>query len=148
MQFDVEKLEDRLDKYLALKLPKISRTKIQRLIKNSAVKVNGIFVIKPAASLRPRDRVILLEEKVLAPGSEEFKIEPEPKIPLKTIYEDDNIVVVDKQAGLLVHPTLTQKKHTLANALIARYPEIKKVGESPLRPGIVHRLDQNTSGLI
>ena len=148
MQFDVEQRESRLDKYLALKLPRISRTKLQRLIKNGAVKVNGVFVIKPAATLRPHDRIILLEEKVLAPGNEEFKIEPEPEISLEVIYVDADILVVNKQAGLLVHPTLTQKRHTLANALMARYPEIEKIGESPLRPGIVHRLDQNTSGLI
>ncbi len=148
MQFDVEQLEDRLDKYLASKLPKISRTKLQRLIKNGAVKVNGVFVIKPSLGLRPHDRIILLEEKVIANANEEFKIEPEPEIPLVIVYEDKDIVVVNKQAGLLVHPTLSQKKHTLANAVIARYPEIEHIGESPLRPGIVHRLDQNTSGLI
>ena len=110
--------------------------------------MNGVFVIKPSLSLRPHDRIILLEEKVLAPNNEEFKIEPEPEIPLEIIYQDADILVVNKQAGLLVHPTLTQKIHTLANALMARYPEIEKVGESPLRPGIVHRLDQNTSGLL
>ncbi len=147
MQFDVEQQECRLDKYLASKLPKISRTKLQRLIRNGAVKVNGVFVIKPAATLRPHDRIILLEEKVISPD-EEFKIDPEPEILLEIIYEDKDILVVNKQAGLLVHPTLTQRKHTLANALVARYPELATVGESPLRPGIVHRLDQNTSGLI
>ncbi len=68
------------------------------------------------------------------------------KIPI--IYEDENIIVVDKPAGLLVHPTSKKEKDTLIDFLIKKYPEIKKAGDSSERPGIVHRLDKDTSGLI
>ncbi len=109
--------------------------------------INGRFVAKPAFTLRAHDRVTILEEKI-AGREKEFAIEPEPGTSLDIIYEDDDIVVVNKPAGLLVHPTFTQHHHTLVNALVARYPDIVGVGENPLRPGIVHRLDKDTSGLI
>lgn len=67
---------------------------------------------------------------------------------IKIIYEDRNILVIDKPAGLLVHPVKDSNEPTLVDWLVKRYPDIKKVGESPERPGIVHRLDKNTSGLL
>ena len=66
----------------------------------------------------------------------------------KIIYQDNNIVIIDKPAGLTVHPTKPEQTNTLVNQLISYYPEIKKVGDDPMRPGIVHRLDKDTSGLI
>ena len=78
----------------------------------------------------------------------QIKLEPDSGIPLDVIYEDKDIIVLNKQAGISVHPSVNEPWGTLANALIARYPEIKNVGEDPLRPGIVHRLDKDTSGLL
>lgn len=75
-------------------------------------------------------------------------LKPNPDIKLKIIYEDENIIVIDKPAGLLVHPTHKQEEDTLANGLLARYPDIANVGDDKTRPGIVHRLDKDTSGLI
>lgn len=147
MEFVSEKSGERLDKFLADHYTGISRSRFQKLIKEGVIKVDGKPAVKPGLELKKGDRVVILEEKIIAPG-EEFPIEPEPEIPLNIVYEDKDILVINKQAGLLVHPTLSQKKHTLVNALIARYPEIKNVGESPLRPGIVHRLDKDTSGLM
>lgn len=147
MEFAAETSGERLDKFLAAHLIKFSRTRFQRLIKDGAVKVNGKIAEKPGLALKKGDRVLIMEKKVLSPDKE-FIIEPEPDIPLEIIYEDDNAVVINKQPNLIVHPTLSQRRHTLVNALIARYPEITGVGESPLRPGIVHRLDRNTSGLM
>jgi len=85
----------------------------------------------------------------------QIKLEPDSSIPLDVIYEDKNIIVLNKQAGISVHPSVNEPRGTLVNALIARYPEIKNVGDPPtnpgqenLRPGIVHRLDKDTSGLL
>jgi len=69
-------------------------------------------------------------------------------IPLNIIYEDKDIIVLNKQAGISVHPSVNEPRGTLVNALIAKYPEIKNVGDDPIRPGIVHRLDKDTSGLL
>lgn len=154
MEFSVEKPERRLDKFLAERL-KFSRSKAQRLIQNGGIKVNGHFVIKPAFKLRGGDRLVILEEKIISPHKE-FIIEPDADIKLDIVYEDNDILVINKPAGLLVHPTISQPHHTLVNALVARYPGITKVGDpstnsgqvNPLRPGIVHRLDKDTSGLL
>lgn len=76
------------------------------------------------------------------------ELSPDKNIPLEVVYEDDDVVVVNKQAGISVHPSINEPAGTLANALIARYPELGGVGEDPLRPGIVHRLDKDTSGIL
>ena len=69
-------------------------------------------------------------------------------IPLNIIYEDDAVVVLNKQAGISVHPSMNEPQGTLSDALITKYPAIKTVGDDPMRPGIVHRLDKDTSGLL
>lgn len=148
MEFIVtEKSGERLDKFLASRVKARSRSKWQKAIQNGAVKVNGHLVIKPGFSLRLNDRVTILEKKLLTPDKP-FALEPEPEIPLDVVYEDKDIAVINKPAGLLTHPTLTHPRHTLVNVLVARYPEIVSVGENSFRPGIVHRLDKDTSGLI
>ncbi len=75
-------------------------------------------------------------------------LKPNPSIKLKIVYENTDVLVIDKPAGLVVHPIKSTQSDTLVNGLIAYYPEIKKVGDDSLRPGIVHRLDKDTSGLI
>lgn len=147
MEFNVDVQKERLDKFLAAKIKEFSRSQLQKAIQNGAVKINGHFVIKPGFRLRKNDRIVVLEEKLISP-KEKFKIEPDENIQLKIIYEDDDVVVIDKPAGLLTHPTLKEYKHTLVNALISRYPDITNVGESLMRPGIVHRLDKDTSGFL
>jgi 23S rRNA pseudouridine1911/1915/1917 synthase len=146
MEFIAEKSE-RLDKYLAEKIPGLSRVKLQNAIRLGAVKVNAALAQKPALKLKIGDKVVLMEEKIISPH-EEFKPVADASIPLEIVYEDKDIVVVNKPAGLLVHPTLAERSGTLVNGLLARYPEMADVGENPLRPGIVHRLDKDTSGLI
>lgn len=132
----------RLDKFLAEKFPRYSRAYLQKLIKNNLVSANG-ETAKPKHILQTGGEI-----KIEFPAPEEIKMEPDSAIPLKIVYEDANIAVIDKQAGLSVHPSEKEKSGTLANALFARYPEIKNVGENPIRPGIVHRLDKDTSGLM
>jgi len=145
MEFIPEKSGERLDKFLTSRLVKFSRSKIQRLIKDGSIKINGTVPAKTGIFLKAGDTVDVAEEKL---NEEEFRVEPEKDIPLDIIYEDKDIVVINKQPDLMVHPTLSKRTHTLANALVARYPKIIGVGESPFRPGIVHRIDKDTSGLI
>jgi len=78
----------------------------------------------------------------------QIKLEPDFNIPLDVVYEDEDIIILNKQSGISVHPSINELSGTIANALIAKYPEIIGVGEDPIRPGIVHRLDKDTSGLL
>jgi len=131
----------RLDLFLKEKIPELSRSRIQTAIKDGQVKVNGLLA-RSGQKLKAGEVVeVLFEEK--APISQ---LQPQP-IELKVVYEDEQILVIDKPAGLVVHPGAGLTGRTLVNGLIFYYPEIKIVG-SPLRPGIVHRLDKETSGLM
>jgi len=135
----------RLDKFLTTKLP-ISRSQIQKLIKNGQILVNS----KKSSVhnfLRPGDQ-INIPNKEIKKITTIKSLEPNKKVKFKIVYEDENILVIDKPAGLLVHPTEKMEPDTLVNGLLAKYPEIKNVGDDKLRPGIVHRLDKAVSGLI
>ncbi len=137
----------RLDVFLAARVVQLSRAKLQRLIKEGAVKVNGRSVVKPGSAVRRGDKIAVYEEKTSSLKAS-CAVAPEPDVPLEVVYEDRDIAAVNKPAGLLAHPTASQSRHTLVNALIARYPAMATVGENSLRPGIVHRLDKDTSGLL
>jgi 23S rRNA pseudouridine1911/1915/1917 synthase len=119
--------------------PDFSRTRIQSLINNAAVKVNGLTT-PPSYRVRFGD-VITIEAASPIPSAMAAQA-----IDLDIVYEDSHVIVIDKPAGLVVHPGAGHPDRTLANALIARYPEIAVSGS--LRPGIVHRLDRDTSGLM
>ncbi len=162
MEFAVEVSGERLDKFLASHMDGISRTRVQRFIQDGSVSVNGVRADKSKLLLKAGDRISISEKDLILPDKD-FKIEPDSEIPLEIVYEDKDILVINKQSGLLIHPTINQRRHTLVNALVARYPNIIGVGESsihstssggasgqvnPLRPGIVHRLDKDTSGLM
>lgn len=129
----------RLDKFLSEKIPGVSRTKIQKAIKNGLVLVNGEKVIETDFQVKPEDNVAL-------PEFESDELKPY-NLELKIVFENADLAVIDKPAGLVVHPGAGNKENTLANALLSRFPGVDKVGE-PHRPGIVHRLDEYTSGLI
>ena len=130
----------RLDKYLQGRLSQFSRTTIQKLIKEEGITVNGNSV-KPSTKLSPGDTVDLI-----LPPPEIKEIIPED-IPLNIIYEDDDILVINKQADLIVHPARGFKKGTLVNALVFYAKQLSK-GSEEFRPGIVHRLDRNTTGCL
>jgi len=138
-QFTVLQTGIRADKYVSENCPDLSRTQAQKLIEDNHITVNG-KVIKPSLKLQSGD-IVDIEIPAPAPST----LTPEP-IPLKIIYEDQDLMVVDKPAGLTVHPAPGHYNHTLANAILAYFPEIDS-GETN-RPGIVHRLDKDTSGLI
>ena len=136
----VETAGARLDKYVSQVRPEISRSQAQKLIAAGRVLVNG-------QAAKPSYEVILADELTieLPPPLPPTQILPE-KIPLRIVYEDPDLLVVDKPAGMTVHPAPGNRQHTLANALLGYLPSLE-AGEAG-RPGIVHRLDKDTSGLI
>lgn len=137
-----DKAGQRLDRYLTSVLPTLSRTNVQQLIADGAILVNG-QPSKPAYVLRTHDKVQALRT---TPRVQQAGVRPQA-LPLDIVYEDSDLLVVNKAAGMVVHPAPGHSEDTLVNALVARYPELQGLG-SDLRPGIVHRLDKDTSGLL
>jgi len=137
-QIGPEHAGTRLDIYLASQFEGWSRARLQRLIENEDVLVNG-KVSKPSYKLREHDEI---EVELIAPPADFFTPE---NIPLEIVYEDDVLVVVNKPAGLVVHPAAGTPSGTLANALAYHFQQLPG---SNVRPGIVHRLDRDTSGLL
>ncbi len=131
----------RLDKFLVSKLPDISRSRIQAWVRAGRVEVDGL-VAKKSGVLLDRPASIVLR----IPPVEESELTPEP-IPLDIVYEDRDLLVVNKPAGMVVHPSSGHSSGTLVHAALAHAPDIEGVG-GVQRPGVVHRLDKNTSGLI
>lgn len=139
VKLKVESLKTRLDKYLAEAMKDLSRSKIQRDIETGAVKVNGEIVSLPKHVVRKDDEI-------------EYEIVPkevaQPKnIPLRTLYNKNELLIIDKPAGLVVHPGAGFKGDSLAQALLYHFKNIHLVGEEG-RSGIVHRLDKDTSGVM
>ena len=130
----------RLDQYLAALLPATSRTQVQRLIRSGLVQVNGMSA-PPGRHLRAGDQ-LTWEVPPIQPSA----LEPEP-MKLAVLYEDEDLMVIDKPAGLVVHPGPGHRIGTLVHGLLARGSQWSQVGGSD-RPGIVHRLDRDTSGLM
>ncbi len=130
----------RLDLWLAGRLPELSRTRIKALVEGGRVSVDGASS-KAAHRLKNGERV---EVVVPPPTPEEMAAEA---IPLTIVFEDAHVLVVDKPAGMVTHPGAGRSTGTLAAAALAHAPEIAGIG-GPRRPGIVHRLDKGTSGLI
>jgi 23S rRNA pseudouridine1911/1915/1917 synthase len=130
----------RLDAYLSRVVGDHSRSEWQRLIDAGVVLRNG-RAARPADRLEAGDRITVraVEQHVL--------LEPDPTIPLDVVYEDSSLIVIDKPAGLVVHPAPGNETGTLVHALLARFPELRDPTGAQ-RPGIVHRLDKETSGLL
>ncbi len=131
----------RLDSFLASLTEGLSRTKLQNLIKSGNVTVNGISK-KPSYLINENDKI-----EFTIPEYQTVKIEPE-NVSLDIVYEDDNMLVVNKPSGMLTHPAANEKNGTLVNALLFKYGENLSDINGELRRGIVHRLDRNTSGLL
>jgi 23S rRNA pseudouridine1911/1915/1917 synthase len=126
---------------------KYSRHRVKKGIENGAVYINGKLVKKADSKIRI-GTVIVFDKTKLPKHASELRLVPSPETPLNIIYEDDDCLVINKQAGILTHPTNSRFEKTLAGALLARYPKLSSVGENDIRPGIVHRLDEWTSGLL
>ena len=146
----------RLDKYIVNEISELSRSMVQRLIKEGRVTVGG-EATKPSYPVQEGDEIV-----VRVPPPEPTEVKPEA-IPLDIVYEDEDIIVVNKPAGMVVHPAYGHRTGTLVNAILAHCPDLAEVeGDGStepvlsvaeglaevLRPGIVHRLDKDTSGLI
>ncbi len=139
-EVSVDALTDRLDKVLAGFMPEVSRARIQEWIKKGAVSLNGEVVSDVRAKTGAADSIDLTP----LPSEEDLAFEPQSGIDFDVLYEDEALIVIDKPAGLVVHPAAGHWRGTLLNGLLFRYPELKKVS----RAGIVHRLDRETSGLM
>lgn len=132
----------RLDIFLVSHFPARSRSFLQQLIEGGNIQVNGASV-KKHYRIKAGDviEVHLKEEETAS-------VEPDPTVPFRVVHDEKDFAVVEKPAGVVTHPSHTHKKGTLVNGLLARWPEVREVGEDPMRPGIVHRLDKETSGLL
>jgi 23S rRNA pseudouridine1911/1915/1917 synthase len=136
----VEEPGERLDKMLARSLPELSRAQCQRLIKEGRVTIGG-RPTKASERLGGGEQIL-----VMIPEARETELVAED-IPLNIVYEDQDLLVVDKPGGMVVHPAAGHSRGTLVNAVLAHCPELEGVG-GERRPGIVHRLDKETSGLV
>ncbi len=132
----------RIDKYLLGKFEGISRSKIQNSAKAGNILVNDESV-KPNYKVKPKDNISI----VLAHPPREIELIPE-NIPLDIVYEDDQLVIVNKKAGMVVHPGYGNYTGTMVNALVYHFGSLPAHNREELRPGLVHRIDKDTSGLL
>lgn len=140
-KFIVENFKGRIDKYL-VDVTEYSRAEIKRLIDSEVVFYNGVIVSKAGISVKSGDIIDVNFVK-----KQTFSLEPE-NIPLDIVYEDEDIIVLNKQRNLVVHPAGGSETGTLVNALLFHFGKHLSTGSDVLRPGIVHRLDKDTSGLM
>jgi 23S rRNA pseudouridine1911/1915/1917 synthase len=133
---------ERLDRYLVRVLSFDSRAALQKAITAGSVLVNG-HSAKASYRIHGSD---LIQVELAESQSEDLQLEPW-KFPIEILYEDEHLVAIAKPAGIVTHPGAGNREKTLANAIISMRPEISRIGH-PLRPGIVHRLDKETSGVL
>ena len=135
-----ENARSRLDRFVAERLPQFSRSRIQQLIRSGAATVNG-KAARSSDLVRTGDEI-----RVAEPRAEAIATKPQA-IPLDIVYEDGDLIVINKPAGLVVHPGAGNPEDTLVNALLHHCPNLSGIGGKE-RPGIVHRLDKETSGCL
>ena len=134
--------DERLDKFLQSHTGYLSRTKLQNLIREGCVKLNEKLVKETSKKIKKNDKI-----EIVFPEAKETRIKPS-KISLNILYEDDDILVINKPPGMVVHPGAGNYEDTMVNALLFKYKNnLSSVG-GKLRPGIVHRIDKDTSGAI
>jgi len=141
LRFVVSPPGGRLDRILVGQLPDLSRTRLQALVREGKLAVDGAVVTRPGAHLEGGETVDLL-----IPPPVDSSLQPEP-IPLEIVFENADLLIVNKPAGMVVHPSAGHDRGTLVHAALAHSPDLRGVG-GELRPGVVHRLDKDTSGLI
>ncbi len=137
-----EQAGQRLDRFVAPHLTHLSRTSIQKLIDEGLILVN-LRTSKPGYMIRSGDKI----EVIQAHPTPHPVVASAHMLPLDIIYEDKDLLVINKAAGIVVHPAPGHSEDTLVNALLAHYPDLRSAGDET-RPGIVHRLDKDTSGLL
>lgn len=131
---------ERIDRYLSQQLSDLSRSRIQQLIETGNVRVNGQVCTSKKATVQPDDKI-----QIAIPAATPLPLQAED-IPLHILYEDDHLLILNKPAGVVVHPSAGHAAGTLVNALLAHCP-LAQIG-GVQRPGIVHRLDKDTTGAI
>ena len=134
----------RLDVFLRKHYPDLSRSWIQKLIKKGRVQINGRTA---GASKKLTTSQVIQFDLELPP---EISLEPDGSLgdKIKIVFENEDFLVIDKTAGISVHPSASEHKRTIVNWLLYHHPPIKSVGDDKIRPGLVHRLDKETSGLM
>ena len=132
----------RIDKFLQLQISELSRTRLQNLIYEGEVKLNNIIITNASKKIKKQDKI-----KINFPPPKETLIKAN-KIPLNILYDDEDIIIINKSPGVVVHPGAGNYEKTIVNGLLYKYKNnLSNVG-GKLRPGIVHRIDKDTSGLI
>ncbi len=132
----------RIDKYLSIRLPNTSRNRIQSAAEGNSVFVNG-KPVKSSYKIKPNDEISIM----LTFPKRETGIIPQD-IPIDVVYEDDDLIIVNKKPGMVVHPSFGHYDGTLVNALAYRFKDLPMFNADTFRPGLVHRIDMNTSGLL
>ncbi len=132
----------RIDKYLHARIENSSRNKIQVAAKAGNILVNG-EAVKPNYKVKPHDEISI----VMTYPPREIELIPE-EIPLNILFEDDDLVILDKEAGMVVHPGYGNYSGTLVNALVFHFGHLPRQNQEDIKPGLVHRLDKNTSGIM
>lgn len=138
--FKAAKHYARLDHFLKESLPGISRAKIEKLIKDNRVELNGVLIARKNKEIFPGDIVTI---EFVEPEEKEYH----PTGELKILYEDDYLLIIDKPSGISVHPGAGERGETILDIFTYYYPQVKEIKDSD-RPGIVHRLDKETSGVL
>ena len=134
--------QNRIDKFLQTQLKKLSRTRIQNLIRDGKIKLNNTLVYNAAKKIKENDQI-----EIIFPAPKETHIKPN-NIPLDVLYEDEDVIVINKAPGVVIHPGAGNYENTIVNGLLFKYKNnLSSVG-GKLRPGIVHRIDKDTSGVI
>ncbi len=143
-QIKVDPKQDllRIDKFLMDRLPNVTRNKVQKAIKDGFVQVNG-ETIKSNYKIHPNDNIRI----ALPEPPRDTEVKPE-NIPLNIIYEDSDFLIVNKEAGMVVHPAHQNWEGTLVNALAYHFQQLPEMEGNEGRPGLVHRIDKDTSGLL
>ncbi len=131
----------RLDVFVALRAPDLSRSQVKRMIEEGEVRINGLQVCKAGTKLRSGDNVAFAVRP-----AQPWQVTAED-IPLKILYEDPHLLVLDKPAGMVIHPAPGHHRGTLVNAILHHCDDLSGIG-GVIRPGIVHRLDKDTSGVL
>ncbi|HIE32469.1 MAG TPA: RluA family pseudouridine synthase [Thermodesulfobacteriaceae bacterium] len=141
LKVDTEDAGKRLDAFLAEKIPELTRSRIKRLVAEGLIEIKGVGELKASRKVRTGEEIM-----VRVPPPEEVSLEPE-EVPFEILYEDGDLAVIVKPPGVVVHPGAGHLKGTLVHGLLKRLSGLSGVG-GELRPGIVHRLDKDTSGLM
>jgi len=134
--------QNRIDKFLQSQLKKLSRTRIQNLIKEGKIKLNNTLIYNAAKKIKENDKI-----EVIFPPPKETYIKPN-NIPLNILYEDEDVIVINKSPGVVMHPGAGNYENTIVNGLLFKYKNNLSAIGGKLRPGIVHRIDKDTSGAI